>query len=377
MRLVTLVYKNVSRRRIRSALTVSGMAVAVAAVVALVGIADGFQRSFLDLYQGHGVDIVVVRARVADRMTSDLDQSIGTRIAAIEGVDTVDPVLLDAISLEDSGLYGVVVQGLEPDNRFVRDQTLVEGRAFTPSDGRAVMLGQILARNLDKHAGDRVEIYQDEYFNVVGVYDRHNIFENGAMIVPLSQLQDLLGQRGQVTAFNVTLRKPKDAATIARVVGAIEGLGLGVSAMATEEYVATDAKIQGVTAMAWSTSAIALVIGAIGMLNTMIVSVFERTSEIGILRAIGWRKSRIVRMILMESGLLSVAGAVFGTLLALLLTYVLSRVPAASGMVGARIAPQVVTQGFLIALLIGLLGALYPAYRAARLLPTVALRNEG
>lgn len=377
MRLITLVYKNISRRRIRSALTISGMAVAVAAVVALVGIADGFQSSFLDLYQGHGVDVVVVRARVADRMSSELDQSIEARIAVIEGVETVEPVLLDAISLEDSGLYGVVVQGLEPGNSFVREQSLVEGRAFEPGDGRAVMLGQILARNLDKHAGDRVEIYQGEYFDVVGIYDRHNIFENGAMIVPLTQLQDLLGQKGQVTAFNVMVRSPKDASTIKQVVNAIDGLGLGVSAMATDEYVATDAKIQGVTAMAWSTSAIALVIGAIGMLNTMIVSVFERTSEIGILRAIGWRKSRIVRMILMESGLLSVAGAVFGTVLALLLTYGLSRVPAASGMVGARIAPQVIAQGVLIALLIGLLGALYPAYRAARLLPTVALRNEG
>ena len=143
------------------------------------------------------------------------------------------------------------------------------------------------------------------------------------MIVPLSQLQDLLGQRGQVTAFNVTVRKPKEASTVGHVVRAIEGLGLGVSAMATDEYVATDTKIQVAKAMAWSTSAIALVIGAIGMLNTMIVSVFERTSEIGVLRAIGWRKSRIFRMILMESGILCVAGAVFGTLLALL-TFALS-----------------------------------------------------
>jgi putative ABC transport system permease protein len=377
MRLATLVYKNVTRRRIRSALTVSGMAVAVTAVVALVGIANGFQRSFLDLYKGHGVDIVVVRARVADRMTSELDQAIGARIGAIAGVAAVEPVLLDAISLQDQGLYGVVVQGLQPDAQLVREQTLVEGRALTPGDARAVMLGQILARNLDKHAGDRLEVYEGEIFDVVGVYDRHNIFENGAMIVPLAQLQDLLGQSDQVTAFNVTLGKEKDAAAVRKVVAAIEGLGVGVSAMATDDYVATDAKIQGATAMAWSTSAIALVIGAIGMLNTMIVSVFERTSEIGILRAIGWRKSRIVRMILLESGLLCLAGAVIGTLLALLLTYALSRLPASSGMVGAGVAPRVVAQGFVIAAMIGLLGALYPAYRAARLLPTVALRNEG
>ncbi|HEY1598241.1 MAG TPA: ABC transporter permease, partial [Pirellulales bacterium] len=97
MRLITLVYRNITRRRIRSALTVSGMAVAVAAVVALVGIADGFQRSMLDMYQSHGVDIVVVRARVADRMTSELDQSIGGKIAAIPPVSTVEPVLLDVV----------------------------------------------------------------------------------------------------------------------------------------------------------------------------------------------------------------------------------------------------------------------------------------
>ncbi len=140
---------------------------------------------------------------------------------------------------------------------------------------------------------------------------------------------------------------------------------------------ATDPKMQAATAMAWSTSAIALVVGGIGMLNTMMVSVFERTSEIGVLRAIGWRKSRIVRMVLLESGLLSIAGAAIGTALALMLTYALSRAPASSVLVGAWVRPHVIAQGFAIAVLIGLLGAIAPAIRAARLLPTIALRNEG
>ena len=83
MRFLTLVYRNVSRRPIRSALTVCGMAIAVAAVVALVGIADSFQRSLLDLYQGQGVDIVVVRSRSVDRMASDLDQGVTEKIKAV------------------------------------------------------------------------------------------------------------------------------------------------------------------------------------------------------------------------------------------------------------------------------------------------------
>jgi len=377
MRLSTFVYRNITRRRVRSALTVGGMAVAVSAVVALVGIADGFRQSFLDLYEGNSVDIIVVRARSADRMASEINEALGSKIAAVPGVEAVEPVLMDAISLEDSGQIGVVLQGLDPRGAAVRDVQITAGRTLAVGEKNAVLLGRILAANLAKQVGDTLEIYEGETFDVVGIYDRQNLFENGAMIVSLAELQRMLGQEGLVSAFNVTVERPVSPDLIEGVVTSIKGLGVGLSAMATEEYVATDNRILGANAMAWSTSAIALVIGAIGMLNTMIVAVFERTSEIGILRAIGWRKSLIVRMILLESSLLCLTGAVVGTGLALMMTYLLSRAPVTAGLVSASIPPQVVVQGFVIALLIGLLGASYPAFRAARLTPTAALRHEG
>jgi putative ABC transport system permease protein len=128
--------------------------------------------------------------------------------------------------------------------------------------------------------------------------------------------------------------------------------------------------------MAWMTSAVAVVIGAVGMLNTMVMSVFERTREIGILRAIGWRRSRVVRMILMESILLSIGGGVIGTVSAVLLIRFLSSTPSVSGLISGNIPWTVMGQGFLIALLVGLIGAAYPAYRGAQLLPTEAIRHE-
>ena len=295
----------------------------------------------------------------------------------LAGVESVEPVLLDVISIEEAGLYGIVIQGIDPRAQTGHDSALVEGRWPSSPHERGIALGAILARNLGKTVGQQLEIYEDEYFDIVGIYDRNNIFENGAMVMPIAQLQSLLGQEGSVTAFNVRAQRPVSAEDIQQLVHRIDRLGPGVSALATEEYIATDNKIQVATAMAWSTSAIALVVGAIGMLNTMIVSVFERTSEIGILRAIGCRKSRIVRLVLLESSLLSLAGAGGGLILALLLTNLLSRAPVTSSLVEAWIAPQVMFQGLVIALLIGLLGALYPAYRAASLLPTVALRSEG
>lgn len=377
VRFITLIFKNVTRRRVRSGLTITGMAIAVAAVVALVGVADGFKRSFLELYQGHGVDIVVVRARVADRMTSVLDASMADQIAQIDGVKSVEPTLLDAVSFEDVGLYGVVVQGLRPGTDLTSDHKLVDGRNLKPGDKRVVMLGRILADSLGKQVGDEVEVYEEEYFEVVGIYDRFNIFENGAMLMPIEELQYLLGQEGHVTAFNVMVADGADSELVRRTVQEIDDRCVGASAMASEDYVGTDAKIQGATAMAWTTSSIALIIGAIGMLNTMLVSVFERTAEIGVLRAIGWRKTRIVQMVMLESCLLCLVGAVLGTVLALLLTDFLSRLPVSSAIVSGSVAPMVIVQGIVIAFSIGLLGAIYPAYRAATLLPTEAIRHNG
>jgi putative ABC transport system permease protein len=128
--------------------------------------------------------------------------------------------------------------------------------------------------------------------------------------------------------------------------------------------------------MAWLTSGIALVIGAISMLNTMITSVMERTKEIGILRAVGWGRLRVVRMILGESLLLSAAGAVLGAGTALAVIRVLARVPQTSGFVSGQLAPSVLVEGLFLTLFVTLIGGGYPAARAARLLPTEALRHE-
>ena len=128
--------------------------------------------------------------------------------------------------------------------------------------------------------------------------------------------------------------------------------------------------------MAWVTSVIALIVGSIGMLNTMIVSVLERTQEIGILRAIGWRRGRIVRMILAESFSLSLIGAAVGTCLAAALIFALTQFPAAAGFVRGQVTPGVVLIGILMSLLVGFVGGAYPALRGASLPPTEALRYE-
>lgn len=377
MRFYTFVLKNVIRRRVRSSLTVIGMAVAVGMVVALVGISGGFERSFMAIYQREKVDIVVQQRGVKQKLTSVLDAKIEDQIRRIPGVEHINSGLVDFTSMDELGPIGVLVQGWQPDAPMMKALNILPGgHRLTGADKKCVLLGERLAASLDKHVGDKINIFDNENYTVAGVFRSNTVYENGGMVVLLPDLQRFMGREGQVSGFAIVTDNPNDKEEIERIRRQIEALGKNLEATPTAEFVNSTNEIRFIHAMAWLTSAVALVIGAVGMLNTMVMSVFERTKEIGILRAIGWGRWRVVRMILMESVLLSLTGGVVGTVAAIFLTHILARLPAVSGMVDANVSPTVIAQGFLIALCVGLLGAAYPAYRGAHLLPTEALRHE-
>ena len=155
-----------------------------------------------------------------------------------------------------------------------------------------------------------------------------------------------------------------------------KGKSLDLAAKPLDEYVRGAQHIQLAHAMAWMMSVIAVIIGTVGMLNTMLMAVFERIREIGILRAIGWRKSRVVRMVLGESLMLSTVGAVLGIAGAIGLTRLLTTFPQANGFIKGTLAESAMLDGLAIALGVGLIGGIYPALRAANLKPTEALRHE-
>ncbi len=375
MRFLTFVVKNLIRRPIRSALTVVGLSVAICAVVALVGIAEGFKRSFLELYQQRGVDLVVLRAGASDYLTSTLDQSLEDRIQRVPGVKSVTGGQLDFVSFEDHDLFLVNVNGWEPGCFLFDELRILEGRKLHAGDRKAVMLGTVLAKNLGKHAGDRLELYGQPDFEIVGVFESFHLYENSGIVMPLAELQRAKDQKGRVTGFTVIVEggPQRDVEAVQR---AIQAIDRGLLVLTTEDYASSTMQFRAAEGMAWLTSAVALIVGAIGMLNTMAMSVFERTGELGLLRAVGWRKSRVVRMILAEAEMLSLSAAVLGTLAARVLTRFLANVGPTRGLIEGRFDPDVIARGFLVAVLLGLVGALYPAMRAARLAPTEALRNQ-
>ena len=374
MRLITMVWRDITRRPIRSLLTVLGLAVAVATVVSLVGISTGFERSYAEIYSRNNVDFVVQRKGGTDRLNSGLDASIGDLLRAIPGVAKVDSGMVDIISFEQFDLFTVLVNGWVGGSDMFDKLDFQAGRPLGPNDSQGVVLGRVLAANIGKKVGEEVELY-GEQFKIVGIFESNNVYENSYIIMLLDELQRLTDRRGQVTGFLVRSTNPEDKALVAGLRKQIEAIK-DLSALSTSEFIRGVQQLKLARGTAWVTSIIALVIGAVGVLNTMVMSVYERVKEIGTLRAIGWRKSRVVRMILLESTLLSLAGAAVGALGGAVLTRVLSKLPTTSGLIQGEIPPMVILQGFAVALLVGVGGALYPAIWGANLAPVDALRRK-
>lgn len=374
MRFSSLILKNLTRRRFRTILTLSALSTAISAVVALLGIARGFTKSFAEVYSAHGVDVVVSRQGSADRLSSSVDLGFVAKIERVAEVDRAAGVLLETLSFEEQGVYGVPSMGISPDSWLLGDYRLAAGNSLPADEPKSLLLGVHLAERLKLKPNEEVDLFAEKY-RIAGIFESPSTWENGSMILPLAQLQSLTDRPGQVTYINVVLRRPIASAQASRAVEAIEALDPKLLALATEDFVKSDTRMQLSSAMAWMTSAVAIFIGTIGTLNTMMTSVLERTREIGILRAIGWPRRRVVTMILAESCFIALLASLIGGVLAIIGTWALSQAPAAKGILSPHIDIRILFQGILLALIIGMLGALLPAWRAAKMQPTEAFRD--
>ena len=224
---------------------------------------------------------------------------------------------MDVVSFEEANLVSVLVNGWEPGSLLFRGIRLMQGAdRSSRATRRVAMLGRVLALNLSKKVGDAVNI-SGEPFRVVGVFESDSLFENGGLIVPLARAPEDDGPRG--VALGVRGGRPTRpiAASVEALGKRIEEAIPGVAAVPARDYIQGDIQIRLVKAMAWATSVIALVLGSLGVLNTMMMSVFERTGEIGVLRALGWRRPRVLNLILGEAMALGVVGSILGAVLGL------------------------------------------------------------
>lgn len=373
MMFVTVVGKNLLHRPTRSLLTITGIAIGIAAVVALSSIAWGFERSWERADAARGADLIVLKITTRDPMGAPFDAGMKDELLRLPHVAEASGLLSDLMSLEDAP--PALVFGWELRGFLWKHLRLVEGKWPKDDAEKAVVLGTVAASIMKKSVGSTLHVETEDYV-VSGIFESDALVENGCVVMALPQLQRLTENEGKITYLYLKVAPGITPGQLERVQQAIKARYDGFQALTSSEVARNNTAIQVAKAMSWATSLIALIVGAVGVMNTVLMSVFERTHEIGILLAIGWRRSRIVKMILYESTALSFLGGLVGIGLGVASVRLLEALPWMQGKIEGEMSLKLFAIAAGVALGLGMLGGLYPAYRGSRLHPNEALRYE-
>jgi putative ABC transport system permease protein len=364
-----MILKNLLGRKTRSLLTIVGIGIGIAAMVALGAIANGLEEGYTAMLTGSQGDLAVTQADAADISAAAVDETVGQQLEALPEVVDVTGMLQSIVTAEGARYF--MLFGYDPQGFAIEHFKIVEGEGL--SDSKEVIIGKIAAENFKKGVGDSLKLFGSA-FRIVGIYETGNGLEEGGGVVSLSDAQVLLSKPHQVALYTLRLKPGADVDELRRK---IERRIPDVTTSQSDQVANTQETIQMVRGFAWGIAFIAILIGAVGMMNTVLMSVFERTREIGVLRSLGWRRGRVLGLIIGESLALSLIGGLTGTALGVAAVRALGSSPATGGLLQGRFSSGLFIQALVIALILGALGGFYPAWRASQLTPLEALRYEG
>lgn len=386
--------QNLARRKVRTVFALLGIAVGISAVVSIVSTATGLRKQFYKIADQFAYDVVVQQKGVPSPPFSHVTMKDKKRVGDLPHVKSTDLLTIYFVRRKDPlKPQPLLVLGVEPGGDILGRYEIIRGRTLTPDDKNAILVGGLAAKQLGLDVGTRLET-QDAagYYEVVGIFNAPVAgidFLSGQAIANVAYLRDTFDLAPNLIIAHLrsaeearTSKAPmKEAEMDAAIADIKSSMAVDpkmkdrLQANSFKDYLDSFKQMEVVDKFAWAMSFLAALVGGIGIANTMLMSVFERTREIGLLRAVGWSRAQICSLIVTEGLVLSLIGGALGVPLGWLeviaATYVVEM-----GWIQMSIEPSVAIQAVLLAMVIGVVGSLYPGLRAANLEPTEALRYE-
>jgi putative ABC transport system permease protein len=354
------VFTNLARRKARAAATALGIALGVATIVALLSVGSGLKRTAAELVHLGQADLGIFQSGVSDPTASVLPASLATRLEKRSDVAEAAPLLLVIEGVKQDP--AAVVFGAEPDGFFRRRLVVGEGRTG-PAGRTGILVGDKLAKELNLKPGSTLKV-KKRPFTVTGIYHSGVFFEDTGAILDLSTAQRLEHRGDDATTVAVQLAPDVRHSVAEKALKrALPGTQILGTADDAERAGANGQLVRNVVTII---AALALIVGGLGVTNTMAMAVLERRRELALLSAMGWQRLRIAILVLAEGVAVSLVGAGLGLLLGVVGAGLLNDALSVSAVVTPHVTPWTIGQGLLIGVAIGVLGGLYPAWRGTR-----------
>ena len=397
---------NLLTRPLRTFLALVGLSVPILGVLGLFSVSDGLRNlvgNTLDKIKG----VMVLRENVPTPVFSKLPANLVDQLWKVPGVKAVAPEVwglpptIEDVSLIprnpleffqktkeqkiQSFLDATIVQGQDIEahrnlKSAVYPNAIKEGRFLQAEDrgSKNIVISRKIAKEhkdasgRPKNVGDQLKIGSD-LFTVIGIYETGSFLLDPVIVMDIDTARKVVGESSEkVSSFYVEAEDPSKIDEVAKLIeDSIKDPRLDARSMS--EFAANFGTVMGQLDMfLLMTVSLALVVGVVGIINTMLMSTTERFVEFGVLRTNGWSRANVLSLVTIESAYLGLLAGVVGCLMAFAMTRVANQF--ISGGLSLQFTPRHVGLGLALSVVMGTLGGLYPAWKASRLVPMDAIR---
>lgn len=377
MNIVTFSLKNLRRRKMRTSLAILGIVLGVMLITSLLTIMDGLESSITESLELLSGNLIIQKNGTVDQAFSRVNLSLVKNLSSNPDIEAISPEIYVTRILPDGGGGGfggrfINLIGITDSYReIVSPKYIKTGTYFNESDSGKAILGSKLANRLEKDVNDSFRIDSTD-FNITGIFETNTLVDLFMALIPLDDARAISDMSpDKVSIIEVKPVAPERADAIREYV---ESNFEGYEVVFPEELMQEASEVLDVIRNAvWAVSSIAVLIGSIGIANAMLMSVMERTPEIGLLKATGWKNIDVGYSVLIEAFGIGIIGGLIGLLFGVVAAQMAQNlIPALT----VRLTLTTIFESLGFAVGLSLLSGVYPAVKAARLSPIRAIRGE-